>query len=65
MIYGAVLCESDGSVLAREHAHPAGTSEAVRAVSRAGVPFVPVSARSPGGVFRVQEQVGIAGPVVC
>ena len=65
MIYRAVFCDIDGTLLASDHSLPAGTAEAVRAVSRAGVPFVLVSARSPSGVFRVQEQLGIAGPVVC
>lgn len=65
MIYRAVFSDIDGTLLASDHSLPPGTAEAVRAVSRTGVPFGLVSARSPSGVFRVQEQLGIFGPVVC
>lgn len=65
MDYRAVFCDIDGTLLAADHSLPVGTAAAVRAVHRAGTPFVLVSARSPSGVYRVQEQLGITGPVVC
>ncbi len=65
MIWQAVFCDIDGTLLDSRHQLPPATAAKIRAVSDSGTPFILVSARSPGGVFPIQDRIGIRRPLVC
>ncbi len=65
MIWQAVFCDIDGTLLDSNHQLPPATAAKIRAVSDAGTPFILVSARSPGGMFPIQDRIGIRRPLVC
>lgn len=65
MIFRAVFCDIDGTLLDSSHRLRPATARRVGALHSGGVPFILVSARSPGGVFPVQRELRISGPIVC
>lgn len=61
---GAVFSDIDGTLVDANH-HPLPESGAtIRALVKAGVPFVLVSSRVPGGITCIHEQLGFRGPYV-
>ncbi len=65
MIFRAVFCDIDGTLLDSSHKLRPATVRAVNSLCTGGVAFILVSARSPGGIFPVQGELGISGPIVC
>ena len=62
--YKAVFSDIDGTLVdAEHHAMPASAGPIVRLVA-AGVPFVLISSRGPGGIAPVQRELGFQGPYV-
>lgn len=63
--YKAVFCDIDGTLLTDDKKLLPEVIEAVqRLVKEKEIPFILVSGRSPLGIFPVQEQLGIEGPVI-
>ena len=60
-----VFSDLDGTLLDADHRLTARTIAAVAALRRAGVPFVPVSARGPSGVRPICRALDLGpGPMV-
>ena len=60
-----VFSDLDGTLLDADHRLTARTIAAVAALRRAGVPFVPVSARGPSGVMPICRALDLGpGPMV-
>lgn len=64
MAFRAIFCDIDGTLLDSAHALRPATASRVREVHEAGTPFILVSARSPSGIFHIQERIGIKSPIV-
>lgn len=61
-----LLClDIDGTLLDSRHRLPPENRAAVRKAEQAGIPVCLMSARPPGAVFPIMEELGISGPVVC
>ena len=60
----AVFSDIDGTMLDSRHRVSRRTREAVAALRGKGIPFVPVSARSPSGIFPILEDCGLRCPVI-
>lgn len=65
MIFRAVFCDIDGTLLDTSHKVRPATAKAIQTLHAGGVPFIPVSARSPCGILPIQRELGITGPIVC
>lgn len=65
MTFRAVFCDIDGTLLDSTHRLRPATAQGIRALHAAGTPFILVSARSPSGIFPLQREIGVAGPIVC
>lgn len=60
-----IFSDIDGTVLNTAHRVLPRTKEKIRELSRKGIPFILVSARSPSGVWNVLDELGIRAPIVC
>ena len=65
MDYKLVCLDIDGTLLDSENRIRPRVKEAVRAVRGLGIPVVLVSARGPGGILFLYNQLEIASPVIC
>ena len=59
-----VFSDVDGTLLNSAHQLSENTLYAIRALQKRGIPFVIVSARSPAGVYPIQEKYGFQSPVI-
>lgn len=59
-----IFSDMDGTLLNPQHQLPEATAEAIRAVWRAGIPFVLASSRPPEGMFPFHKQLGIDSPII-
>lgn len=62
--YGIVFCDVDGTLLNSRHQVLPGTLSAIRSLQQRGIPFVIVSARSPSGIYPIQEKYHFESPIV-
>lgn len=60
-----VFLDIDGTLLDSSHQVMPRTKQILNRLEKRGVPIVLCSARSPGGVERVEKQVGLRGPIAC
>ena len=60
-----VFCDVDGTLLTSDHRVLPGTVGAIRALERRNIPFVIVSARSPGGIRPILKTYGFRCPMIC
>ncbi len=59
-----VFSDVDGTLLNSAHQLSENTLYAIRALQKRAIPFVIVSARSPAGVYPIQEKYGFQSPVI-
>ena len=59
-----VFSDVDGTLLNSAHQLSENTLYAIQALQKRGIPFVIVSARSPAGVYSIQEKYGFQSPVI-
>lgn len=64
MGYGIVFCDVDGTLLNSRQGVLPGTLSAIRFLQQRGIPFVIVSARSPSGIYPIQEAYHFRCPIV-
>ena len=64
MAYRIVFSDVDGTLLDSAHRLSPGTLYAIEALRERGIPFVIVSARSPSGIYPIQEEYGFRCPVI-
>lgn len=64
MGYGIVFSDVDGTLLNSRHEVLPGTLSAIRSLERQGIPFVIISARSPSGIYPIQERYRFKSPVI-
>ena len=64
MGYGIVFSDVDGTLLNSEHQVLPGTLSAIRLLKQQGIPFVIISARSPSGIYPIQEKYRFKSPVI-
>ena len=57
-MYKAVFSDFDGTLLNSEHQITPKTLAAIQRIGEKGVPFVPISARSPKGIWPYAKQIG-------
>ena len=60
-----IFLDIDGTLLDSSHQVMPRTKQILNRLEKRGVPIVLCSARSPGGVERVEKQVGLRGPIAC
>ncbi|KWX71231.1 Cof-type HAD-IIB family hydrolase [Paenibacillus jilunlii] len=65
MTVKAVFSDVDGTLLNSDHKITSLTKRAIQKVVKSGVPFVLVTARMPGGVVSLQEELAIHSPIIC
>ena len=63
--YRIVFSDLDGTLLDRNGQVSEATATKIRALSAAGIPFVPVSARMPDAIYPIMERIGLVSPLVC
>lgn len=63
--YEIIFSDIDGTLLDDRHAVSGRTKAEIRRAVGLGIPFVLVSSRMPEAILAVQDQIGIAGPIVC
>lgn len=61
---GIVFTDVDGTLVDNEHHPMAASAPTISAVAKL-MPFCLVSARSPEGLYPIQEQLGFTGPLAC
>lgn len=59
-----VFSDVDGTLLDSSHKMLPGTLSAIRSLEGQGIPFVIVSARSPSGIYPIQEEYGFRCPII-
>lgn len=64
MKYNIVFSDVDGTLLNSEHKVLPGTLAAIRSLQEQGIPFVIVSARSPSGIYPIQNENHFACPII-
>lgn len=64
MNYGIVFSDVDGTLLNTKQELLPNTLSSIRALQRQGIPFVIISARSPSGIYPIQERYGFQSPVI-
>lgn len=64
-VYKIVFSDLDGTLLNKQHLISENTIAKIRTLSYQGIPFIFVSARSPGGMAHIAASVGIPSPIVC
>ena len=65
MGYGIVFSDVDGTLLNSRHQVLHGTLLAIRYLQQQEIPFVIISARSPSGIYPIQEEYHFKSPVIC
>jgi len=60
-----IFCDIDGTLLNSSHCIPVGTIQKIQELYCTGIPFILVSARMPSGIFPLQQELGVNGPIVC
>ncbi len=64
MLYRAVFCDMDGTLLNTSHIIPPATARAVRELGESGTPFIAVSARSPVSMYPLLDGIVNSAPMV-
>jgi len=64
MEYKIVFCDVDGTLVTSKKEVLPGTVAAVKRLEEKGIPFVIISGRFPPGIYSVQEEYGISGPII-
>ena len=64
MGYGIIFSDVDGTLLNSEHQVLPGTLSAIRLLEQQGIPFVIISARSPSGIYPIQEKYHFKSPII-
>mgnify|MGYP002645395545 CR=1 FL=1 len=64
MNYEIVFSDVDGTLLNTRHQVLPGTLSAIKSLQQQGIPFVIISARSPSGIYPIQEKYGFNCPVI-
>ena len=64
MGYEIVFSDVDGTLLDSRHQMRPGTLSAIRSLQEREIPFVIISARSPSGIYPIQEEYGFRSPVI-
>lgn len=64
MNYEIVFSDVDGTLLNTRHQVLPGTLSAIKSLQQQGIPFVIISARSPSGIYPIQEKYGFKCPVI-
>lgn len=59
-----VFSDIDGTLVSSKHVVTERTAEAIRDLVAVDIPFVPVSARSPSGIYPILSDMGVRCPVV-
>lgn len=62
--YKIVFSDVDGTLLDSRHKMLPNTVEAIHSLQRRGIPFVIISARSPSGIYPIQEKYKFKSPVI-
>lgn len=62
--YQIIFSDIDGTLLNSHHHVSSHTQTILRRLSENGIPFVPVSARSPEGIRSVLSEMGIEAPMI-
>ena len=57
-MYKAVFSDFDGTLLTSDHKISPKTLKAIQRITKKGIPFVPISARSPLGILPYAKQLG-------
>lgn len=65
MDYTVIFSDIDGTLLTPEHLVSDLTKHIVLSLTKQGVTFIPVSARSPLGIRKVMDSIPLAAPMVC
>lgn len=60
-----IFSDIDGTVLNTAHQVLPRTKAKIQELTRKGIPFILVSARSPSGVWKVLDELDIQAPIVC
>ncbi|TDQ57704.1 Cof subfamily protein (haloacid dehalogenase superfamily)/HAD superfamily hydrolase (TIGR01484 family) [Mesocricetibacter intestinalis] len=63
--YKAVFSDIDGTLLNSKHVISPDTLQAVRRIIRAGIPFIPVSARPPYAITAYTDQLDSQQAIIC
>lgn len=64
MNYEIVFSDVDGTLLNSDHQLLANTLSSIKFLQQHGIPFVIISARSPSGIYPIQEKYGFRSPVI-
>lgn len=64
MDYRIVFSDIDGTLLDSRHKMLPNTLAAIHSLQRRGIPFVIISARSPSGIYPIQEKYKFRSPVI-
>ena len=64
MTYKIVFSDVDGTLLNSEHQLLPNTLASIRALQKRDIPFVIISARSPSGIYPIQEEYDFRSPVI-
>lgn len=59
-----VFSDVDGTLLTSQHQLLANTLYSIKSLQQQGIPFVLISARSPSGIYPIQEKYGFRSPVI-
>ncbi|MDF2910786.1 MAG: Cof-type family hydrolase [Sporolactobacillus laevolacticus] len=60
-----IFSDIDGTLINSNHVITEKTIEAIKSCARHQLPFILVSARMPGGILPLQQQIGLSNPIVC
>lgn len=58
-MYKAVFSDFDGTLLTSDHRISPKTLDAIQRITKQGIPFIPISARSPLGIWLMQNSLKI------
>ncbi len=64
MSYKIVFSDIDGTLLSSGRQILPGTLSAIEELRKKGIPFVPISARSPSGIYSVEREFGLSCPII-
>jgi len=62
--YKAIFSDIDGTMLNEDHIMTPLTREAVHSLISRGIPFIPVSARSPSGIYPILAENEFSAPII-
>ncbi|WP_031264234.1 Cof-type HAD-IIB family hydrolase [Sporolactobacillus laevolacticus] len=60
-----IFSDIDGTLINSKHVITEKTIKAIKSCARHQLPFILVSARMPGGILPLQQQLGLSNPIVC